>query len=163
MKRIKSTYLAAIAILLSPMAANATLIGVWEGSWNQGASISGSVDMTITDQVASGSDFLLDGNFDWLCVVGVVCSGQELFAGTLVGDLFTVSGFDLVNSVNLALGTYTGTVSGDGNSISGTFSFLGSTNQIGTWSVSRVPEPGTLALLGIGLAGMGMTRRRKKV
>ena len=27
----------------------------------------------------------------------------------------------------------------------------------------KVPEPGTLALLGIGLAGLGMTRRRKKV
>ena len=28
---------------------------------------------------------------------------------------------------------------------------------------SQVPEPGTLALLGLGLAGMGMTRRKKKV
>ena len=30
-------------------------------------------------------------------------------------------------------------------------------------SISRVPEPGTLALFGLGLAAMGLSRRRKKI
>jgi hypothetical protein len=29
--------------------------------------------------------------------------------------------------------------------------------------VTQIPEPGTLVLLGLGLAAMGLTRRRRKV
>jgi hypothetical protein len=35
-----------------------------------------------------------------------------------------------------------------------------SVTGIGTWSVKQIPEPGTLALFGIGLAGMRLARRR---
>lgn len=32
---------------------------------------------------------------------------------------------------------------------------------IDTMTIARVPEPGTLALLGLGLAGLSLTRRRR--
>lgn len=54
---------------------------------------------------------------------------------------------------------------------SGTIEFLWGSGAISTspvvidtWATTTtVPEPGTLALFGIGLAGMGLTRRKKKV
>jgi hypothetical protein len=36
-------------------------------------------------------------------------------------------------------------------------------NVVAKWEVQRIPEPATLAVLGLGLAGMGVSLRRRKV
>ncbi len=56
--------------------------------------------------------------------------------------------------------------------IGGTYEFILSLNEIGSGDllakaaidvvVTAIPEPGTLALFGIGLAGLGVMRRRRK-
>lgn len=205
MTRTKSTYLALLAVLLSPMAVHADLI---EGLCD------GTVDATVTCDTGTGLEWLdltetealeLSVNDFLADVGGFVSDGWSWAMTATVDQLFLNAGaVDITGNVNpgndpaiALLIDLLGSIDGCSQEGFGACGFtddgsglativlaydsrssgiwggtgLGSVNLdysqsgigIFAYRASEVPEPGTLALLGIGLAAMGLSRRRKQL
>jgi hypothetical protein len=161
MTRTRSTYLVALTVLLSPVMANADLIilnldngYLWE--LEPGVLIeqlffeSGGPFITGTNL-----EFSIDG-LDWFGGIGggqssfrpvpVVTNMMELSMRTAGGNFY--SGF---------MTYFSTTTSGPFGTHPGTGNIVGAAIEL-----RAVPEPGTLAMIGIGLLGMGAARRRRK-
>ena len=202
MTRTKSTYLALLAVLLSPMAVNADLIvnGGFEdpdistGTFDVFGAITGwyvttGAGIEIQDNIAgspfegdqfveldsysnsgmaqdvgtsSGLFYELVFAFSARPNVSATSNSIDIFWGGAFLDSITANGVGLSDT---SWTTYNYTVMATDDLSVLAFRATGTSDSLGGYldgvSLVAVPEPGTLALISLGLLGLGLSRRRK--
>jgi hypothetical protein len=127
-------------------------VAVFDDYWIFNLSPAGIANMSVNFVPIGAITGLVGGIYNasgWTC--GATCAGGS------IGSMIVSSGPPTIAfpgvAANLAAGQYAVRVQGTNTS--------SQTSYTGQVSFSKIPEPGTLALLGLGLAGLAFVRRRQ--